>query len=298
MLDPSPRSRPFARQHGPLASPSAGKSLSAGRCPSGQCLPCSGLPSGDSGAREAVLTRPWRDGMPREKITRSAFSLLELMIVLTMMVAIGAVAWPSLRRPMADSSVQQAANQLRAQIADCRQLAAIEGQPRLMRFESGVTSVGRGPWNDLMAQQLADADSTGGATRAIGDAQDNQDADAWELPVDIVVDEVQLDKRSYVEADESSPLTDTGDQVESKWYLPFLPSGQTRDAVIVLRDCVTGSRVALEIEAVTGLMRTQKLTAAKPGDALEVASTPANHLTSERSATPLNSQPGGQVYSR
>ncbi len=252
-----------------------------------------------AGQRDAlVLPGQERAGWPKGRAARAAFSLLELMIVLTMMVAIGAVAWPSLRRPMADSSVQQAANQLRAQIADCRQSAAIEGQPRLMRFEAGLTSVGRGPWNDLVAQQLADASSIGGATGALAGSQENPDVDAWELPIDIVVDDVQFDHQTYVEADESSIPTDTREQAESKWYLPFLPSGQTRDAVIVLRDCVTGSRVALAIEAVTGLMRTQKLPAAEPGGALEIAAKPASDLTSELPTTSLDSQQGDRVYSR
>ncbi len=228
---------------------------------------------------------------------RPAFSLLELMIVLTMMVAIGAVAWPSLRRPMADSSVQQAANELRAQIADCRQEAAIQGQPRLMRFESGVTCVGRGPWNELVSLQLAGASAIGGATSALASNEPTQEIDSWELPSDIVVDEVQMDQRTYVEAEESSAATESSDAPgppESRWYLPFLPSGQTRDAVIVLRDSVTGSRVALEVEAVTGLMRTQRLSAAEPGDALEIAAVPA----SEPATTELESRSVDRSYSR
>lgn len=217
----------------------------------------------------------------RFRVSRSAFSLLELMIVLTMMVAIGAVAWPSLRRPMADSSVQQAANQLRVQIADCRQSAAIEGQARLMRFEAGLTSVRRGPWNELVAQQLSDEGSMGGNRSAIGVSEPGQDVDSWELPIDIVVEEVQLDQRTYVANENSSSPSAIREIVESEWYLPFLPSGQTRDAVIVLRDSVTGSRVALEIEAVTGMMRTQRLSAGVPGDDPETVMQPSANSMNE-----------------
>lgn len=230
---------------------------------------------------------------------RSGFSLLELMIVLTMMVGIGAIAWPSLRRPMADSSVQQAANQLRVQIADCRQSAAVEGQPRLMRFQAGQPSVGNGKWNDLVAEQLTESDSSGAATAALGEPPTSQEAEDWVLPIDIVVDEVQFDQQSYVETDESTdPLAQPREQPESNWYLPFLPSGQTRDAVIVLRDCATGSRVALMIEAVTGLMRTQRLSPAQPGDGPQIAAKPESRLSNELPVNSLDSQPSERVYSR
>lgn len=220
------------------------------------------------GTRLAV---PKPAGATQGSVGRSGFSLLELMIVLTMMAAIGAVAWPSLRRPMADSSVQQAANQLRVQIADCRQSAAIEGQARLMRFEAGLTSVRRGPWNELVAQQLSDEGSVAGNRSAIGESEQNQDVDSWELPIDVVVEEVQLDQRTYVAAENFPSTLASREITGSQWYLPFLPNGQTRDAVIVLRDSVTGSRVALEIEAITGMMRTQRLSAGVPGDGPETA---------------------------
>lgn len=241
-----------------------------------------------------ALASPKRANASRRRLKKTAFSLLELMIVLVMMVAIGAVAWPSLRRPMADSSVQQAANQLRVQIADCRQSAAIQGQPRLMRFEAGLTSVGLGPWNELVAQQLSDVSRMGGETPTLssneenqGSNKENQDVDSWDLPIDIVIEEVQFDQQSYVAADDdSSTLSTTREHAESQWYLPFLPSGQTRDAVIVLRDSATGSRVALEIEAVTGMMRTQRLAATVPGDTPELAN------------TSLDSKPVDRVFSR
>lgn len=236
------------------------------------------------------LAFPKLTGPTEGRVSRSAFSLLELMIVLTMMVAIGAVAWPSLRRPMADSSVQQAANQLRVQIADCRQSAAIGGQARLMRFEAGLTSVRRGPWNELVSQQLSDGNSVGGNRSAIGVSEKNQDVDSWELPIDIVVEEVQLDQRTYVAAEDSSSLSANREITESQWYLPFLPSGQTRDAVIVLRDSVTGSRVALEIEAVTGMMRTQRLSAGVPGDGPAAATESPANLAKELPTASLDSQ--------
>lgn len=246
--------------------------------------------------RERFSRRP----VPHRRTTqRAAFSLLELMIVLTIMVAIGAIAWPSLRRPLADSSVQQAANQLRAEIADCRQSAALEGRPRLMRFAAGRSAVGQGPWDDLVTQQLADAQTTATAPEMDPEHPADSKQGSWTLPADIVIDEVQLDQRSYAPVDDdASPISvndplGLGDAPESQWYLPFLPSGQTRDAVIVLRDTVTGSRVAIEIEAVTGAMRTQRLRAAESRDDVRVATYPA-----AAPAGSLDSPAGNGVLSR
>ncbi|WP_146598611.1 hypothetical protein [Novipirellula aureliae] len=224
------------------------------------------------------------------KPTRTAFSLLELLVVLSIMVAVVAVAWPSLRRPIADSALQQAAGGLREQIAICRQSAAIEGQPLLMRFESGQTSVPWGAWNELIAEQLISSSSV----EAVSDAGEieNTTLQSMTFPVDIVVDEVKLDSQidapqsdsngppiatsldnetSFESGDslgsmdfepDSSTLADT----ESKrWYLPFLPNGQSRDAVIVLRDIATGSRIALQLDATTGMMRTSRLASVEPG---------------------------------
>ncbi|KLU05739.1 hypothetical protein RISK_002371 [Rhodopirellula islandica] len=200
---------------------------------------------------------------------KTGFSLLELMIVLTIMVGVGAVAWPSLRRPMADSSVQQAANLLRAEISDCRQTAAIEGEPRLMRFSANQPLVASGHWADLVAEQLI-----GDRSQSDTATDTERELKTWELPIDIVIDEVQLDQRAYVVADETSMPSDAIDLETSTWYLPFLPSGQTRAAIIVLRDTATHSRVALEIEAVTGMMRTARLSPATPGDASSNAPLP------------------------
>lgn len=44
-----------------------------------------------------------------------------------------------------------------------------------------------------------------------------------------------------------------------RWYLPFLPTGQTRDAEIWLRDPASGARVRLIIDAVTGMMRSERM---------------------------------------
>ena len=193
--------------------------------------------------------------------------MLELLIVLSIMVAMAAVAWPNLRRPIADTAVQQAAGQLREQIAICKNAAAIKGQPLLMRIEAGKRSVQWGDWKQLIADQLEPTSSQS----ALPDESEAADSEltkfqSIDLPPDVVVDDVRLDTQTYVPDSQnasSEPTTETSIDNESKrWYLPFLPNGQSRDAVIVLRDVASGSRVALKIDAVPGMMSTSRVSSA------------------------------------
>lgn len=59
-------------------------------------------------------------------------------------------------------------------------------------------------------------------------------------------------------------LSDSGG---TRWYLPFLPTGQTRDAEVWLRDPLSGGRVRVILDAVTGMMRTERLRTVAPSTA-------------------------------
>jgi type II secretory pathway pseudopilin PulG len=47
-------------------------------------------------------------------------------------------------------------------------------------------------------------------------------------------------------------------------YLSFLPSGQSRDCVVVFRESASGMRAALEMDAITGMTRLVRLPAVAP----------------------------------
>ncbi|XZE55557.1 pilus assembly FimT family protein [Planctomycetaceae bacterium SH139] len=261
---------------------------------------------------------------------RPAFSLLEMMIVLAILAGMMALAWPSLRRPMEESAVQQAAAELREQIAECRYQAAVHGQLVLIRFEAETSSFEWGPWQALMANELEVANSRAlvsnrlaycraivpnrlaycrpivpnrlaycraivpnrlaycrpivpnrlaycraivpnrlefyanswgqlfykanswGQQFYIAKLSESEPA-TWSLPAGMIFERVSLGAAA------AGVPADAG---ETRWYLPLLPDGQTRDAAIVLRDQTTGQRALVRVDAVTGMMQTERLPAA------------------------------------
>jgi Tfp pilus assembly protein FimT len=83
---------------------------------------------------------------------RVGFSLLELLIVLSVMVGVVAVAFPRLTRPLAESEVQRAAGGVREVVGDCRQTASFFGQPLVMRLDAGSDEVVWGDWAGIVAE--------------------------------------------------------------------------------------------------------------------------------------------------
>lgn len=65
------------------------------------------------------------------------FTLLEMIIVLAILALVVALAWPTLRRPLAKSVTQEAARQLARDLAHARLLAIDCGQTMALRFEPG-----------------------------------------------------------------------------------------------------------------------------------------------------------------
>ncbi len=245
---------------------------------------------------------------------RPAFSLLEMMIVLTIMVAMAALSFPRLTRPLTESDVQRAANVLRDEIADCRQAAMVGGEPLFLRLESATGTIAWGGWATLMAGEFDGAgagwqpepmSAADGATAGTGPAEGG-DADrsltvamprsnTVSLPAGMVVTEVRwtpvlgdADDAS-LESDVDAGGAGTGGSLSGetssgaatlspgeplppsetlspgrRFYLPFLPSGRTRNAVIVVFDTTTGSRAGIEVDAVTGMLRTIRLPEIEP----------------------------------
>ena len=225
-----------------------------------------------------------------EVTERSAFSLLELLIVLAVMVGIVAVAFPRLARPLAESEVQRAASGLRDTIVECRQAAAFFGQPLVMRLQSGGDQIVWGDWAKVIGEDwglVVDTDgsdttaaglststpSSGSVGNAIAfDGRPRRSA----LPFGMVVEAVHWVTRGGP-GDELPDSVLMGDAAGGilgdasgggfsrgsgqRWYVAFLPSGRCRDCVIVVQDRATGMRAGLEIDAVTGLSRITRLPA-------------------------------------
>lgn len=80
-----------------------------------------------------------------EHVQRRAFTLLELMVVLAIMVAVLAVAWPRMRGRLNLVAPREAAMQLKTDLVQARQQSVLTGEPWLVRIERGTRNYELGP---------------------------------------------------------------------------------------------------------------------------------------------------------
>lgn len=207
----------------------------------------------------------------------TGFSLLELLIVLAVIAGLVAIAWPNLRKPLGDTPLSQAAANLRELFDECRYQAVLRGELTMLRVEKQSSSVLLGSWESLLASQLelpasapnaaaesADAEATSTETTSNGLMGKRRPPFQYQfaLPPDIVVEQViwSVSLPSTPENDDTSDTQGTG-----FWYVPFTPSGVSKDVSIILRDTTTQKRIALQHQQGTGLMTLMKLADANSG---------------------------------
>ena len=82
-------------------------------------------------------------------MTRTAFSLLELMIVLAILAGLLVLAGPALRRPLARSDVQQAADQFAQSLRSARMAAIDAGEIYQVQYHAENSAYWHGPASEL-----------------------------------------------------------------------------------------------------------------------------------------------------
>jgi len=209
-----------------------------------------------------------------------AFSLLELVIVLVVMIGLLAIVWPNLQRPLSRTTLSEAAQVLREVIDETRYQATVQGVPQFVHLSQGLGEFQSGTIEAFLAAGGNDFGSSGSTVAKVKQ---------WKLPAPVVVGGVSwaLDSRSMgsdaftVEdgglmrttankpvgaASDDAPsasatlLSDTASGNEAglssglDWWLPFLATGQGRDARIELRDNTIQQSLTVTYEAATGAL--------------------------------------------
>ena len=218
---------------------------------------------------------------------RGGYSLLELLIVLTVLVGLLAIAWPSLSKPLANSDLLEAGNQLRTQLSEARLLAIQSGEPVIVRIECNSGMITFANWHQAMRPlTLSDADPLDESGEAmVLEEVDTPEiesasgaANVWAIPEGIVVDRVirqestsnqnalrgtlgfgdPLDRENGTELETDLPSETDGTGFEESIADPriswvwFLPQGQACEATLYLVDQDARRELKVQIHAWSG----------------------------------------------
>ena len=187
---------------------------------------------------------------PRNRLyekRRRAFSLLEIIIVLVVMVGLLAIVWPNLQKPLRRTSLNSAAQQLREAIDESRYQAIQTGAPVFVQLRQGDNEIRTGGFDSFSNSengQLGSSNSTfpnsigassispslSGSQSSFGRTSDGRSSSGhdqtrpirtWHLPDKIVVSEVNWlhEGRTSSETEEfgmgttsMSPADNAGDE--------------------------------------------------------------------------------------
>ena len=87
-----------------------------------------------------------RTALPKSR----AFTLLELVIVLLLMVGVLAVVWPNLQRPLQRTSLDEAAQMVRDAIDESRYQAALHGAVQFVQLQQGSSQLHSGSFDGFL----------------------------------------------------------------------------------------------------------------------------------------------------
>ncbi len=191
----------------------------------------------------------------RSRVRRPAFTLMELLLVLALMVAIAAIAWPAIRGSFDTQRLGKAADQLRAAFGKTRVRAMRTGAIHVFRFQPGRGGYGSETWTASAEEVVSAATAAGGIASGppipTATAPPTSSTDA--LPDGIVfhMAEVTVDARA---ANLLGAGGQGGDGETAEWSSPifFYPDGTTSNTHVVLAN-ERGQAIVVTLRGITGL---------------------------------------------
>ena len=179
----------------------------------------------------------------RQIITRRAargFTLIEVLLVLTLMCIIAAIVWPSLQRPFAGRRLQSAADAVRAQWCQARVAAMRSGRTFVFRYTVGGDQFRVEPQDDPSAPDSSFSAATGMSTTgegALGTLGETLRHEEGTLPdgIRFLADNTAGNDLADLSSDQQ---TDSQVGGSGDWSAPilFYPDGTTSNARLVLAD--------------------------------------------------------------
>ncbi len=177
---------------------------------------------------------------PRARNRRRAFTLIEVMLTLSLLVVIVALAWPALDKPFANQRLRRSADRIRAEWGRARVKAMDTGEIYLFRFmpEGDRYCIEQG----TSAEQAADATSYGQVSRSAGGPASRAATSRRERPlpggVTFHAGETVADTRSAMLESESTSTSSSSYGSTGEWSQPiyFYPDGTTSTARLALKN--------------------------------------------------------------
>jgi prepilin-type N-terminal cleavage/methylation domain-containing protein len=202
---------------------------------------------------------------------RRGFTLMEMILVLAIVVALGALVVPALQGTMDDQRLLKAAELIRAQWAQARVKAMNTGQIHVYRYEAGSGNYAIEPWQgDADATEASTSTTTATSTDSPSSVSNTASADARTaealgvpgrlLPSGITFYSGTSASDSRSAAVEQTPGTASSPTAANQSRpIVFYPDGTATDARLVL----TNERAFVEVQlrGLTGFSRASELLA-------------------------------------
>ncbi len=199
---------------------------------------------------------------------RSGYTLMEMLLVVAVLVAVAALAWPSLRGPLANQKLRKSGDLVRAELARARNRAMRTGRIQAFRYQPGTGHYTVEPW-------FADDDFLESNVRTVGQAPVDEGIVAQavqvELPEGVIFSgsAVEMTTRDLDSVQDGSQIQALG-QVASPNLL-FYPDGTSSTARIIIANQGTSYSLIIQLRGLTGI---SKITDLLNPDQLEAALNP------------------------
>jgi prepilin-type N-terminal cleavage/methylation domain-containing protein len=197
---------------------------------------------------------------------RQAFTLIELMLVLAIVVVIGGLSWPTLKHSFELARLKSGAEQVQSAFGHARVDAMNKGVPQVFHFDSGTGQYSVDAWQDDMAAVDDDAStsSSSSSTAATASASPSAatadgstpDPAKRQLPDGIVFsngDRV-LDARAEAVESELSSSAGSAGSGSSSPPIMFYPDGTASEASVTVTS-PSGQSISIILRAFTGVSR-------------------------------------------